>query len=381
VFLTDIIFRNFRNYESLNLKFSPGVNLITGKNAQGKTNILEGIYFLSTAKSHRTNHDDELIQHGKQWFYLKGNVSYSKVDSQRISIPNPTSAVEVINTYGEKKRVRINGKPQDKISSLIGKINVVMFSPEDLSLIKGSPGERRRFLDILISRISPSYLLALQEYYSSLNQRNELLKNIRDKRATSDTLDSWDDLLVKSGSEILRQRFYMISELSQMAKEKHSQLTSGQEELGIEYKSEGNINSSDIEELFRKSLRGFVDSDIRRGLTSVGPHRDDLIFTIACLDTKKFCSQGQQRTSVLSLKLANMELMIKKLNEYPIILLDDVTSELDENRASFLFELLSNISAQTFVTATDFNNIPIRVPDCTSFIVEKGRVKSGTPEY
>ena len=152
MFLGNITFRNFRNYESLNLQFSAGVNLITGENAQGKTNILEGIYFLSTVKSHRTNRDDELIQRDKQWFYLKGQVSCR----------NLTTVVEITNACGERKRVKINGRMQEKISSVIGRINVVMFSPEDLSLIKGAPAERRRFLDILISRIRPSYLHALQ---------------------------------------------------------------------------------------------------------------------------------------------------------------------------------------------------------------------------
>ena len=168
MFLGNITFRNFRNYESLHLQFSTGVNLITGENAQGKTNILEGIYFLSTVKSHRTNRDDELIQQEKEWFYLKGQVSSR----------NLSTVVEIINACGEKKRVKIDGRPQDRISSVIGKINVVMFSPEDLSLIKGAPSERRRFLDILISRISPSYLHALQEYQSVLSQRNEFRRNV-----------------------------------------------------------------------------------------------------------------------------------------------------------------------------------------------------------
>lgn len=378
MFLREITFRNFRNYEYLNLQFSPGVNLITGENAQGKTNILEGIYFLSSAKSHRTSQDDDLIQHCKQWFYLKGQVSSSIGNSQSLSISN---TVEIINACGEKKKVRINGKHQDRISSLIGKINVVMFSPEDLSLVKGSPGERRRFLDILISRISPSYLLALQEYSSVLSQRNELLKNIRDKKANADSLDSWSDLLVKAGAEIICQRLAVISELAEIAKEKHSQLTSGQEQFGLEYKSQLDLNSSDIQEVFKNSLESVVHSDIRYGSTSLGPHRDDLIFSIACLDVKKFCSQGQQRTSILSLKLADMEFMIRKLNEYPLILLDDVTSELDENRSLFLFQLLGKIPVQTFVTATDFNSLPMKFPNCASYIVEKGKVRNGTVEH
>lgn len=379
MFLKDITFRNFRNYELLQLQFSEGANLITGDNAQGKTNILEGIYFLSTAKSHRTSRDDELIQHGRTWFYLRGQVMSRRSGSQNAYMSN---VVEIINACGEKKKVRINGKPQDRISSLIGKINVVMFSPEDLSLIKGAPHERRRFLDILISRISSSYLFALQEYYSALNQRNELLKNIREKSALVDSLDSWDALLVKYGSEVIKQRVSVLTELSEFAQEKHKQLTSQQEELRLEYKGQIECDlSSGIEDAYRKSMVNSVDLDIKHGSTSVGPHRDDLAFTIDCMDARKFCSQGQQRTGILSLKLANLELDSKKLDEYPIVLLDDVTSELDENRASFLFSLLSRIHAQTFLTATDTNNLPVDFSRCASFVVENGRVRNGTAKH
>ena len=383
MFLKNITFRNFRNYESLHLQFSAGANLIAGENAQGKTNILEGIYFLSTAKSHRTNRDDELIQHGKLWFYLKGQVETRHALSLHV--------VEITNACGEKKRVRINGKPQERISSVIGKINVVMFSPEDLSLVKGAPSERRRFLDILISRISPSYLHALQEYYSALRQRNELLRSIRDKGEYKirpyDSLDSWDTLLVKSGSEVMRQRISIVSELAELAKEKHKQLTSGREEFYVEYQSQldglmglwppakPGVMGSGIDEVYGKRLDSIVDLDVKRGSTSVGPHRDDLIFTIDGVDARRFCSQGQQRTGVLSLKLANLELIGKKLDEYPIILLDDVASELDESRASFLFDLLSKIPVQTFLTATSFDGYSASFPDCQFFAVENGCVR------
>jgi DNA replication and repair protein RecF len=200
VFIEEITFRNFRNYELLELQFSANMNIIIGGNAQGKTNILEGIYFLSTAKSHRTSVDTELIQNGKKRFYLKGSVSAR----------DSSTVVEIVNAYNEKKRIKIDGKAQGKISSIIGKINTVMFSPEDLSLVKGTPSERRRFLDIMISRIDRIHLHNLQEYTSALKQRNELLKKIREKRkskqdvdSSSDTIDSWDSLLVKSGTEVI----------------------------------------------------------------------------------------------------------------------------------------------------------------------------------
>ena len=374
MFLRNITLRNFRNYESLNLQFSTGVNLIAGENAQGKTNILESMYFLATAKSHRTSRDDELIQRGKEWFYLKGQVS-----SRSLS-----TVVEITNACGEKKRVRINGKTQERISSVIGEISVVMFSPEDLSLVKGVPSQRRRFLNILISGISPSYLHALQKYNSALKQRNELLKNIRDRGVSAEAaaLDSWSALLIEAGSEIIRQRYSTVSDLTELAKEKHKQLTSDLEELDIQYQNslecDFDSENPEISQVYEKALDSVVDVDIRRGLTSVGPHRDDLIFTINGADARKFCSQGQQRTGVLALKMANLELVGRKLDEYPIILLDDVTSELDENRASFLFHLLDNIPVQTFLTATSSDGIPMISSDYKLFIVEGGCVRNGT---
>lgn len=376
MFLKNITFRNFRNYESLRLQFSPGVNLITGENAQGKTNILEGMYFLSTAKSHRTNRDDELIQRGRMWFYLKGQVLSQRYGSQ---VAPTSNVIEITNACGEKKKVRINGKAQERISNVIGRMNVVMFSPEDLSLVKGAPSERRRFLDILISQVSPSYLYALQEYFAALRQRNELLKSIRNDRATTDSLDSWNALLVKAGVEITRQRIAIVSELAELAKGKHKQLTSGQEDLDILYNCQLECDDdSQIDRAYQESLDNSVDSDIRYGSTSVGPHRDDLMFTIDRVDARKFGSQGQQRTGVLSLKLANLELISRKLDEYPIILLDDVTSELDESRASFLFDVLTKTPVQTFLTATSFDGFPMGFSDCQSFVVENGRVRVKT---
>lgn len=381
VFLENITFRNFRNYEQLDLHFSAQKNLVIGGNAQGKTNILEGIYFLSTAKSHRTNQDNELIQHEKRWFYIKGKASSL----------NSSTVVEIINTFDDKKRIKINGKSQGRISSVIGKINTVMFSPEDLSLMKGTPSDRRRFLDILISRINPSYLRLLGEYQSTLKQRNELLKRIRDDKSKStkldDSLDSWSILLAEFGSAIIKQRTLAISELSGIAAEMHKKLTGSHEELKIEYHSEllnekvkGDLTS--INEKFIDNLRKLIDSDIKQGATSLGPHRDDLVFTIDSLDARKFCSQGQQRTGVLALKLANLELINSKIGEYPVVLLDDVTSELDEKRISFLFDLLSNIHVQTFLTATNLSNgllkkfFHLNKADYNIFFVNNGKVEN-----
>jgi len=351
------------------------MNFIVGGNAQGKTNILEGIYFLSTAKSHRTNQDNDLIQHEKKWFYIKG-----RAVSRGLS-----TVVEIINTCDERKKIKIDGKSQGKISSIIGKINTVMFSPEDLSLVKGSPSERRRFLDILISRISPSYLHLLQEYQSALRQRNELLKEIKkgynnEKNGLNEHLETWDRLLVENGSEIVRQRMPIVSDLERIAADIHRELTHSHEALGIEYQSQLLCPNNDepLNEFYIKSLGESIGLDIRQGSTSIGPHRDDLVLTINGLDARKFCSQGQQRTGVLSLKLANLEIMNLKIGDYPIVLLDDVTSELDDSRISFLFNLLSNIPVQTFLTSTNIDSRSIGRIDLSNsytFVVENGMVR------
>ena len=393
MFIKEITFRNFRNYELLELQFSSNMNIIIGGNAQGKTNILEGIYFLSTAKSHRTSVDTELIQNGKKWFYLKGSVSAR----------NSSTVVEIANACNEKKKIKIDGKAQGKISSIIGKINTVMFSPEDLSLVKGTPSERRRFLDIMISRIDRIHLYNLQEYNSALKQRNELLKKIRERRkskqdadSSSDTIDSWDSLLVKSGTEVIKKRVSLLPELSDLVKEKHGQLTLSKEKIELEYQSQltkSNSANDQISEVFQKNLSRNIDIDIRFGTTTTGPHRDDMILAIDDMDIRKFCSQGQQRTAVLSLKLATIELMNQRLGEYPIVLLDDVASELDEKRVSLLFDLINKIPAQTFLTTTDFHNSNMKVwlskgyenfdnrAGLSVFVVENGSVRQENAIY
>jgi len=391
VYIENITFRNFRNYEQLSLDFSPNVNLIVGGNAQGKTNILEGIHYLSTAKSHRTSVDTELIQNEKDWFYLKGRVFARSIVTE----------VEMINACDDKKKVKIDGKIQNKISSIIGKISIVMFSPEDLSLVKGSPSERRRFLDILLSGIDPTYLRDIQEYQSALKQRNELLRRIKEQKSANlsgngniDTLDSWNSLLSKFGAEVIKKRILLIPELSELASDKHKELTQSKERFEINYQSQllkSLVSNEQIYDAFCKNLNNNIESDIRSGTTSVGPHRDDLVFAIDGMDIRKFCSQGQQRTSVLSLKLATLELMKHHLGEYPIILLDDVTSELDSQRVLLLFNLLSKIPSQTLLTTTGLSELLNNGletwlygdydSDVRIFIVDNGNVRDGNAEY
>jgi len=348
----------------MELEFANSMNLIVGDNAQGKTNLLEAIYFLSTARSHRTHLDDELIQHGADWFYLRGCLISGLTDT----------VVEISNVIGGRKRVKINGKIQPKISHLIGQTNVVMFSPESLALVKGAPADRRKFLDILISQISPTYLHQLQTYQLILKQRNELLKQIKDKHATNDLLAPWDEQLLEAGAGLMRKREEVIARLALFARKRHGELTNSEEYLDIGYKKSFECtNSEDLISCYRNALSQSLYADTLRGSTSSGPHRDDLTVLINNFDAKRFGSQGQHRTATLSLKLAELELIRDEVDELPIVLLDDVASELDRNRATFLFNLLDKLNVQVFATTTQLDNLCVNLSECAIF-----RVKSGT---
>jgi len=369
--LKSLVLRNFRNYSDLELEFPGSLNLIVGDNAQGKTNLLEAIYFLSTAKSHRTRMDNELIKHGEDWFYLKGIFESQLSSTTSIGF---RSWVEISNTLLGLKRVKINGKLQQKSSNLIGQTSVVIFSPESLALVKGGPADRRKFLDIFISHINPTYLRLLQNYQLALKQRNELLKQIREKRATGDLLVPWDRQLLEIGMKIMEMRADIITKLTCKARERHEELTEANEQLDIVYQrsfqprlakqdlglnddAPGYLNRELWFEGYNHALHEARNLDILKGTTSIGPHRDDLIIYVNNFEARRFSSQGQHRTLALSLKLAEIDLIISETEELPIILLDDVASELDFKRATFLFNLLDTLNAQVFVTATQLNNL------------------------
>ena len=433
--LNYLLLRNFRNYVDCEIEFPNKGNLIIGGNAQGKTSLLEAIYFLSTAKSHRTYPDDELIRHNENWFYLKGMIacdsdaatpaqptgaqsslihetplansavqsSYiegcqpsadfgdrystsSKADSQGLDSLNMT--LEVSNESNGKKRFKLNGDLQRKLSEWIGQFNVVFFSPESLTLVKGAPSERRRFFDILISQLNPAYLNHLQNYQFALKQRNELLKQIRAKHAKSELLEPWDTLLIEDGIAIMQTRNKMLSQLRTYAKMKHSELTGGSETLDMEYQPpqavEGvdSISQSEAVDVYLKALTSSRSHDILRGTTSVGPHRDDLKLMLETgrdeslqrQDAKSFCSQGQQRTIALALKLGELELIHRLTNRVPIVLLDDVISELDERRSTYLFDLLQSLNSQTFITSTRREVWSDSLEDSCILTIQNGQV-------
>ena len=325
---------NFRNYESLNLPLSEQVNIFYGDNAQGKTNILESIYVCSTTKSHKGSKDRDMIKIGEEEGHIRMHL-------EKKGVPH---RIDMHLKKSKTKGVAIDGIPIKKSTELFGLMNVVFFSPEDLSMIKNGPGERRRFMDLELCQLNKLYLYYLSNYNKILNQRNNLLKQISFNSSLNDTLDIWDQQLCEYGTKIIEGREQFLSEMNELVGEIHSTLSGGKEKLSIGY--EKNVSSDDLAEKLKKSR----EQDIYRKATGCGPHRDDISFFIGEENLKLFGSQGQQRTAALSLKLAEIELVRKKIGENPVLLLDDVLSELDRKRQHHLLNSMEGI--QTMITCT-----------------------------
>jgi DNA replication and repair protein RecF len=345
---------NYRNYREQQLNFHPSLNIIIGDNAQGKTNILESIYYAVTGKSHRTNYDNEMIRWGESFLrvVLAGERYSGKIK------------IEIIVRTDGKKILKINNKPKKKLSELIGAINTVLFSPEDMMMVKGSPSVRRRFLDMEISQTSPSYCHNLVSYNKALSQRNNLLKAVREGEENDQLIDIWDTQLVNYGVPIIKKRSEVIGKIKPIAREIHRKITDGKEEINVSYISSVNFKNMDDgvkeEEFFLKKLKENRKMEIIKGVTSLGPHRDDMGLKIGSTDIKSFGSQGQQRTGALSLKLSEIEFIKMETGESPVLLLDDVMSELDEKRRKFLLEVVRE-KVQTFITSTGVEDIVEKV--------------------
>lgn len=360
-----VTLRNYRNYNNLSISLHPGLNIFFGDNAQGKTNFIESIYLCGTGRSHRTFREKELIA----WNAENG---YVKTDLERMGID---TSIEINLFSGRPKIVKVSGAKINKLSELLGCLNVVVFSPEDLKLVKEGPVFRRRFLDIEISQVKPGYYYNIHQYNKALLQRNNLLKSIRYDRSLMNTLDVWDEQLSQYGSYIVRYRSDFIGKIAILAKLVHRKITDGKEDLCISYSSQfGKYNNrEDIKKSIYNKLGSNRAADILRCTTSAGPHRDDINFFIDNIDVKTYGSQGQQRTSALSCKLAELEFMKGESGEYPVLLLDDVLSELDVNRQKFLLENLKNI--QTVLTCTSISDIEeFRKSDRYVFEVKNGEV-------
>ena len=325
---------NFRNYKSLCLPLSEQVNIFYGDNAQGKTNILESIYVCSTTKSHKGSKDKEMIRLGEEEGHLRMNF-------EKKGIPH---RIDMHLKKNKTKGVAIDGIPIRKSSELFGMMNVVFFSPEDLSMIKNGPGERRRFMDMELCQLNPMYLYYLSSYNKALNQRNQLLKQITTQPSLKETLEIWEDQLVEYGTQLIKSRNDFIIELNELVREIHFSISGGKESLTLCYEP------STTAEDFKQKLRKSREQDLFRKSTVYGPHRDELSFFIEAQNLKLFGSQGQQRTAALSLKLAELELVKQKIGENPVLLLDDVLSELDRKRQHHLLDRMEGI--QTLITCT-----------------------------
>lgn len=368
MFIKNLKLRDFRNYKRLDLDFSKRFNIIYGDNGQGKTNILEAIFLCASGRSHRTSKDSELINIGNGSFFITLDLNREDLDK----------IIEFSYSKEEKKKVKINEIPVKKIGDLIGNLNTVLFSPEDLLIIKEGPSERRRFIDITISQLKPSYFFDLQQYIKVLSQRNNLLKELQNKRSLIDTLDVWDSNLLMLGSRIIKVRHEFLKKLNLKARENHSKLTNGKEVLSLKYSPSFRIenleNINDIEKGFEKILANSRERDIARMTTHYGPQRDDFELFLNELNLKLYGSQGQQRTAILSMKLSEIDIMKESTGKYPILLLDDVMSELDINRQEYLMNNLENV--QTLITCTDKDFFDRKINGEIKFI----KIKNGSIE-
>lgn len=332
--IRSIELKNFRNYENLEISFDEGTNILFGDNAQGKTNILEAAYMSGTTKSHKGSRDREMIRFGEEEAHLKTVVVRGGREYQ----------IDMHLKKNRAKGIAIDKIPIKKASELFGILNIVFFSPEDLNIIKNGPAERRRFLDSELCQLDRIYLADLTNYNKILTQRNKLLKDMIYRPSLSDTLPVWDMQLIETGKKIIRRRKQFVDELREIVSDIHYRISGGKEELFLKYEP----NIDDI--FFEDELSRAKEKDKKLCQTSVGPHRDDLLFSIGDVDIRKYGSQGQQRTSALSLKLSEIELVRKSISDTPVLLLDDVLSELDSSRQNYL---LNNISdTQTIITCT-----------------------------
>ena len=363
MFIKSIELKNFRNYDELTLSFNDKVNFIVGNNAQGKTNLLEGIYMSSIGKSFRTSKDSEMIGFGKDFCKIK-------VTAQKNLF---LTDVEIIIRNDRGKSVKVDGVNISKTSDLLENIYIVIFSPEDLKIVKDEPEKRRRFIDRELCLIKPYYFDCLSSYRKVLLQRNTYLK---EKNIEKSVLDIWDTQLSSYGAKIISMRRDFIEKINEISHRLHLNITNGRENLKIE--DDPSVNPvgevKDTENILYKCLKDSYNNDMRLRTTTKGPHRDDIQFYIDDVNVRSYGSQGQQRTAALSLKLAELDLIKNETGENAVLLLDDVMSELDNSRQEFLIRSLSDI--QLFITSTDItDNLKDVVSKGNIYKIEEGKLK------
>lgn len=348
---------NFRNYKSLNIEFDKGVNILYGDNAQGKTNILEAIYVSATTKSHKGAKDKEIINFEAEEAHIKTYLDKEGLERR----------VDMHLRKSKSKGIAIDTVRLKKAAQLLGLLNVVFFSPEDLSIIKDAPAQRRRFVDMELCQLDQSYLYDLNQYNKIIAQRNKLLKDMYNNQDLKNMLGIWDMQIITYGQKIIKRRRLFLDQLNEIIDDIHYKLSGGKERIKVEYAPY--VSEDNFEEMLKKAR----EKDIKLKSTSVGPHKDDFIFIVNGIDIRTYGSQGQQRTAALSLKLSEIELVKKITGDNPVLLLDDVLSELDSNRQNHLLNNIGDI--QTIITCTgleDFVNNRIKINKI--FKVETGVV-------
>lgn len=360
MFVSKLKLNNYRNYGVQEICFGKNINLIVGKNGQGKTNLIEAIYYSAIGKSPKTSRDQELIN------WSKDRASFCVNLQKKMG----EKTIEVAFFRSTKKAIKVNGVNLLKIGDLLGVNNVVFFSPDELKLVKDAPQDRRKFMDTDISQLSKNYFYNLTKYNKIIDQRNKLLKNFENKKIVEQTLPIWDMQLAETGSKIVFERMQFLNKLKSVAKEAHDYLTGGKEVLELEYVGICGNSEQEIKQNLLSALRQTREKDLKLGYTNIGPHRDDIKLVCNNVDLRSFGSQGQQRTASLSLKLAEVEIFAEEVGEYPVLLLDDVLSELDQDRQQRLLSYCKKL--QTIITTTQYD--PFMFQQAKIITIENGSV-------
>lgn len=355
--IKELTLTNFRNYESCTFSPEPGINLIVGENAQGKTNLLEAVFFCCFGRSHRTGKEKDLISYNAPFAQIR-------LLSERTATQHELS-IRLMREEG--RRIKSDGLPLNRIGELMGLLNCVLFAPEHLSIVKDGPAERRRFLDMELSQTHPAYFFLLQQYNRALRQRNTLLRSLREQPELRATLPVWNQQLASLGFKIMTYREAFCARLSRLASQNHSDISGGRENLTVQYRPHQQ-NVSDEASLL-KSIEDGTAEDIRRMTSLRGPHRDEMELVLDGHEIRAFGSQGQQRTAALAIKLSELDLIREETGEWPILMLDDVMSELDDRRQKYLLERI--LPVQTLVTSTSFDT---SWPTAARFDVQGGKI-------
>lgn len=368
--MEELRLRNYRNYTEERLTLNQGVNIFVGENGQGKTNLLEAIYYLATGDNFRGNKDMELIRWDAPYFRLEGRL--------KKAFSNRYFDLEIYVDRARNKQLKINGVKYKRMADLLGYLQVVLFSPEDLEIIKGSPAQRRRYIDQEISQLDSRYYTLIHQYQKVLSQRNNLLKLSNHRQHSAEELAVWDEQLVHYGAEVIYKRLQFLKTLVPLARQRHQDLTERDEVFNVTYQSSlgpiGKASQAEIADIFRRTLANGRNEELHRGVTLWGPHRDDLIFYLDGYSLKTYGSQGQQRTGILSLKLAELEAFYRHNQDYPLLLLDDVMSELDDKRRGYLLRRIEELKIQTIITGANMELITNEIAQDEFFVIKEGKI-------